>query len=222
MRIRALALSAAVGTLLAAAPSNGSPGITPYAPPPFACSTVHYFGEGQAPDLSGFPDDPLCVDYQKRDITVDNGGAVTFLLAEPARFAIALRKCEYLQTDHWSIQIDPAMTAIVSWDGSYWFDKGLGEGGVLLQNFHIEGQPAGADQVADLVQPLSSQLADQIRAYGAGPNGGGGMTITLPAGDTYQCTPPAASPRHASKRPTNTRGSRVAQTAPQAVLPETR
>ncbi len=54
--------------------------------PPFAATcTVHEFGEGVAPPLSGIPDDPLCVEYAKRDITVTDGGAVRFLAAEPAR-----------------------------------------------------------------------------------------------------------------------------------------
>lgn len=157
--------------------------VAPYQPPPFAkhCH-VRHFGEAVAPPATGYPDDPLCVDYAKRDITVDNGGAVRFLLAEPARFAIAAKPCRYWQQDHWSVQLDRAYAAVVRWDGSYWFDKGRGIGGVLLRNFTVMGQPAGPYQAAAAVATVSPQLADQIRRYGAGPHGGGGMGFSLGGG----------------------------------------
>jgi hypothetical protein len=60
-------------------------GPQPYFAPPFrADCTVQHFREGQAPEPTGHPDDPLCVEYSKRDINLDNGGAVRFLLAEPS------------------------------------------------------------------------------------------------------------------------------------------
>lgn len=157
----------------------------PYAAPPFArhCH-VRHFGEGVAPPASGYQDDPLCVDYAKRDITVDNGGAVRFLLAEPARFAIAARPCRYWQVDHWSVQVDRGFAAVVRWDGSYWFDRGRGTGGVLMRDFRIAGQPAGAAQAAAAVATVSPDLAAQIRRYAAGSGGsGGGMSFTLGSGD---------------------------------------
>src|SRR3954467_14474893 len=157
----------------------------PYADPPFAgkCHFRH-FGEGVAPPPAGYPDDPLCVDYAKRDITVDNGGAVRFLAAEPARFAIAARACRYWQTDHWSAQIDRGFTAVVRWDGSYWFDRGRGTGAVLTRNFRVAGQPVGAAQAAALVGTVSPDAAAQIRRYGAGSHGaGGGMSFSLGGGD---------------------------------------
>ena len=83
-----LVLTALIALLLPGAARADGP--TPYVAPPFAGDcTVHHVGEGEAPDLNGYPDDPLCVAYAKRDITLDNGGAVAFLLAEPSRFAIA-------------------------------------------------------------------------------------------------------------------------------------
>jgi hypothetical protein len=157
----------------------------PYTSPPFAkhCHFRH-FGEAVAPPASGYKDDPLCVDYAKRDITVDNGGAARFVLAEPARFAIALKPCRYWQVDHWSVQIDRGFTAIVRWDGSYWFDKGRGIGAALLRNFRVGGQPAGADQAAAFVGMVSPTLAAQIRRYGAGAGGsGGGSSFDLGGGD---------------------------------------
>ena len=157
----------------------------PYSPPPFAkhCHFRH-FGEGVAPPAKGYPDDPLCVDYAKRDITVDNGGAVRFIAAEPARFAIATRPCHYWQVDHWSVQLDRGFTAVVRWDGSYWWDRGRGIGGVLMSNFRIAGQPAGADQAAAAVATVSPTAAAYIRAYGRGAHGaGGGSTFSLGGGD---------------------------------------
>ena len=175
------AVVAAAASAAAAAPTPPAP----YTPPPFArqCHFRH-FGEGVAPPASGYPDDPLCVDYAKRDITVDNGGAVRFLAAEPARFAIAGKPCRYWQVDHWSVQIDRGFTAVVRWDGSYWWDRGRGLGGVLMRNFSIAGQRAGADQAAAAVATVSPTIAAYIKAYGAGAHGaGGGSTFTLGGGD---------------------------------------
>src|SRR6478672_1812257 len=170
------ALTAAASAAVAApAPTS------PYTPPPFArhCHFRH-FGEGVAPPSAGYSDDPLCVDYAKRDITVDNGGAVRFAAAEPARFAIAGKPCRYWQVDHWSVQIDRGFTAIVRWDGSYWWDRGRGIGGVLISNFRIAGQPSGADQAAAAVATVSPTAAAYIRAYGRGAHGsGGGSTFSL-------------------------------------------
>jgi hypothetical protein len=180
----AVATATVVATGAAAAPKPPSP----YADPPFAhrCHFRH-FGEAVAPPASGYPDDPLCVDYAKRDITVDNGGAVRFVGAEPARFAIAAKPCRYWQIDHWSVQLDRGFTAVVRWDGSYWFDKGRGIGAVLMRHFSIAGQSAGADQAAAAVATVSPTMAAYIRAYGRGGNGsGGGSAFDLGGGDP-QC-----------------------------------
>src|SRR6185369_2911063 len=149
------AIVAALGWLALVTPPARAQSVSPFVGPPFAryCD-VHHFAEGEAPALDGFPEDPLCVEYEKRDITVTNGGAVDFLAAEPARFAIAIPKCRYWQQDHWRIQVQPTDPTVVGWDGSYWFDKGVGDGGARLKNFTIGGQPASPDQVADLVAPL--------------------------------------------------------------------
>jgi hypothetical protein len=184
---RLLAAPAAVLALTATA-AVAAPGPQPPAPyhrPPFAgdCQFRH-FGEGEQPPATGYDDDPLCVDYAKRDITVDNGGAVRFAAAEPARFAIAGRACRYWQVDHWSVQIDRGFTALVRWDGSYWFDKGKGIGAVLMRNFRVAGQPVGAAQAAEAVSTVSPDLAEQIRKYGkSGHGSGGGMSFSLGGGD---------------------------------------
>src|SRR5207249_4568450 len=154
--------------------------VTPYTDPLFAAQcTFHHFAEGEAPPPGALPDEPLCVEYDKRDITATDGGAIRFLAAEPARFAVAVPKWRYWQQDHWSVQGAPDTTAIVHWDGSYWFDKGNGTGAARLRNFAIGDQPAGPDQAADLIAPLDPDLAMVIRRYGEGAGGGGGATFCL-------------------------------------------
>jgi hypothetical protein len=151
--------------------------LAPYIPPPFADDcTVHHFGEGVAPDLTAYPDDPLCVEYAKRNITVDNGGAVAFLLAEPARVAIALPKCQYWQQDHWSVQFSRGDVPVVRWDGSYWFDKGTGQAAGRLRHLTVGGQPASIAEAAALVAPVSPDLAAYLRTFG---HGGSGASVDL-------------------------------------------
>src|SRR5437667_12068390 len=133
--------------LLAAVPATGAAQSSPFVGPPLASQgVVHHFAEAEAPPLDGCTDDPLCVEYEKRDITATNGGAVRFLAAEPARFAIAIPKCRYWQQDHWRVQLAPGDPTIIQWDGSYWFDKGNGTGGAELGNFSLGGQPASPGQ----------------------------------------------------------------------------
>jgi hypothetical protein len=192
---RFAALIVASGVLLAAAPRAAAQRIAPYADPPFGSScTFHHFDEGEAPPPEGIPDDPLCVDYDKRDITASDGGAIRFLAAEPARFAAAIPKCQYWQTDHWSVQVTQNGTPrIVHWDGSYWFDKGNGTGAARLRNFAIDDQPAGPSQAANLIEPLDADLAAVIRQYGEGDGGGGGATICLGAPRDPTCPMPPPS-----------------------------
>jgi hypothetical protein len=164
----AVALATATISLLAAVPAVAASGPGTYRPAPFAghC-TVHHFREAQAPDLTAYPDDPLCVEYQKRDITADNGGAVRFLAAEPSRFAIALPKCRYWQQDHWRVQVDRSAQHLVQWDGSYWFDKGSGRAGAILRHFRVDGHHASAEQAERLIATASPTLAAIVRSYGA-------------------------------------------------------
>lgn len=156
-----------------------TPPVATYHDPPWHCRFQH-FGEDKAPRVGAKEPDPFCVDYAKRDITVDNGGAVRFAEAEPARFAAAGPACRYWQTDHWSVQIDRADGAVVSWDGSYWYDRGKGYGAAIVRHFHLAGQPVGAWQAAAALATVDPQLAAVIRSYGAGPRGGGGASFTLP------------------------------------------
>jgi hypothetical protein len=148
--------------------------VVAYTAPAFQCQFTTY-GEGEAPPLDGAGQDPLCVEYQKRDITATNGGAVGFVLAEPARVAIALPVCQYWQVDHWSVQVSPGDDAVVRWDGSYWFDKGRLTAAAAFQDFRLGGQSISAQRAADAVRPVSPQLADAIEQYGV--SGGFGMAL---------------------------------------------
>jgi hypothetical protein len=146
--------------------------VVPYTSPPFQCRFTRY-GEGEAPPLVVTGRDPLCVEYQKRDITVTNGGAVGFVLAEPARLAIAVPACQYWQVDHWSVQVAAGDDAVLRWDGSYWFDKGRLTAASAFRQFSLGGQGISAQRAADAVRPVSPELAEVIERYGV--SGGFGM-----------------------------------------------
>jgi hypothetical protein len=194
-RVRRLGLAiltaalAAPASAVAAGTADSPSGLQPYVDPSFRCPTVHHYGNGKAPDPLTLKGDPLCVVYNKRDITADNGGLIRFLEAEPARFAVA-GKCRYWQRDHWRIRIDRGLTTVVGWDGSYWFDLKNGSGGGILRHFEIGGQPASAKQAAAAIRPVSPQLAKQIKRFGA-KGGGGGASISFGAGYP-QCAIPGA------------------------------
>ncbi|MCX2184998.1 hypothetical protein KV205_31415 [Streptomyces sp. SKN60] len=151
-----------------------------YTDPPFrpGCQ-VHHFGEGETPPWWLWLEDPLCVDYLKRDITFDDGGALEFLLAEPARFAVALAACRYWQTDHWSVQTTQGATALVAWDGSYWFDKRAQTAAARLTNFRINGQSVGIGDVVIALRDSHPSLADALARYGT-EHGETGLSTELP------------------------------------------
>ena len=69
-------------------------------------------------------------------------GVVEFATQEPARVAAASPKCFYFQTDHWrgSVVQNNAATETYGYDGSYFFDKARGAGGVAVRNFRVAGQ----------------------------------------------------------------------------------
>ncbi|MBQ0986307.1 hypothetical protein KBZ10_17670 [Streptomyces sp. F63] len=139
-------------------------GIGGYTDPAFGDACVfHRYGEGETPPLDLIGTDPVCVEYAKRDITLSNGGALRFLLAEPARFALAIPACRYWQLDHWSVQTHPGGPALVGWDGSYWFDQSTGEAALKARNIKIAGIPATGEEAADALRPYDPALADALR-----------------------------------------------------------
>ena len=135
-------LGACVGaacTLLLASPSLAV-GLAGYdGSNPFNC-TVQSIGLGT--DFPRPDDDPFCVEYDKTHQNVTMLGVVEFLAQEPARVAAAVPKCFYYQHDHWtgSIVQGDARTETYHFDGSYYFDKARGAGGVHVRNFRIAGQ----------------------------------------------------------------------------------
>lgn len=140
--MRRLALIGAVAGLLALPATNvgAAAGPTGYdGSVPFECELQ------QAGTGTEFPHpdaDPFCVEYDKRHQNVTQGGVVEFLSKEPARVAIAGPKCWYFQRDHWTGYVvqDDGSTQTYNWDGSYFYDKARGLGGVYVENFKINGQ----------------------------------------------------------------------------------
>jgi hypothetical protein len=106
---------------------------------PFDCA-LQQLGTGT--DFPHPDADPFCVEYDKRHQNVTELGVVQFLSQEPARFAAAGPKCWYFQRDHWvgSVVQDDGTTQTYKWDGSYFFDKARGVGGVYVENFSVNGQ----------------------------------------------------------------------------------
>ena len=105
---------------------------------PFTCTLQ------QAARGTTFPDpgaDPFCVEYDKTQQNVTELGVVDFISKEPARVAAASPKCVYFQRDHWTGSVVQGQSPeTYHWDGSYFFDKARGIGGVYVENFRIGGQ----------------------------------------------------------------------------------
>ncbi|HEX8075257.1 MAG TPA: hypothetical protein VF545_09775 [Thermoleophilaceae bacterium] len=139
---RAIATGFATALLATLAPhsAGAASGVIGYdGKNPFAC-TLQQLGTG-----TDFPQpeaDPFCVEYDKRHQNATELGVVDFLSQEPARVAAASPKCFYFQRDHWvgSVIQDNQRTQTYAWDGSYFFDKARGIGGVYVENFSFNGQ----------------------------------------------------------------------------------
>ncbi|MFI8294097.1 hypothetical protein ACIGBL_33745 [Streptomyces sp. NPDC085614] len=188
LRVKALMLSLAVPMALMnagsahAAQLGAAPALTvqPFTEPNFAamCSW-HEFGEGVRPPWWLLLVDPLCVEYSKRDITIDDGGALRFLASEPDRFAVTLLTCHYYQKDHWSVQSTTGATPWVTWDGQYWWDKAAQHAGARLTNFRIGGHTAGIGDAVAALRPAFPHLADALSDFGQAA-GESGLTTPLP------------------------------------------
>lgn len=182
MRRRIAVFLASLMVMLTAvsAPAQAAQLSSGYTPPPFGPTcTVYQFGEGEQPPLWMWALDPLCVEYSKRDITFDNGGALMFLLAEPSRFAIATPSCRYWQQDHWSVQTTQGAVPIVTWDGNYWFDKKTRVAAAKINNFRINGVSVGIGDVVIALQNDFPELAAFLSEYGT-EHGETGLSVSLP------------------------------------------
>ncbi|MFJ2061270.1 hypothetical protein ACIOMM_35905 [Streptomyces sp. NPDC087908] len=176
----ALALTVAPGGAHAAPSSPFSAhSAQPFTEPAFAeTCTWHRFGEAVTPPWWLFLVDPLCVEYSKRDITFDDGGALRFLASEPARFAVTLLTCHYYQKDHWSIQQAQGTTPWVTWDGQYWWDKAGQRAGARLTNFRVDGRTVGIGDAVAALRPAFPHLADALDDFGR-TAGESGLTTRL-------------------------------------------
>jgi hypothetical protein len=163
---------------------------------PFAC-TLQQLGTG-----TDYPDpdaDPFCVEFDKTHQSVAEGGMIDFLSKEPARVAAASPKCFYFQHDHWTATIsDGQPPELYHWDGSYFFDKARGVGGVYVENFRIAGQTGDPTQLPGFpeewkpyfsagrggIQATDGVEADPSCATKPNPTGPGGGT---PANGDGKC-----------------------------------
>ena len=158
------AILAALAALLAAAPAAA--GQAPAEPwdgsNPFEC-VLQQLGTGT--DYP-FPDaDPFCVEFDKTNQNVTELGIVGFVAQEPARVAAASPKCFYFQRDHWTASVVQGQPPeAYHWDGSYFFDKARGRGGVFIENFRIGGVPADPT--------LLPGFPEELKPYFAGGRGG--------------------------------------------------
>ena len=138
---------------------------------PFRCK-VQNVGTGvDYPDPGA---DPFCVEFDKTNQNVTDFGIVDFLLNEPARVAAATPKCFYHQTDHWTGSIvQGTEPTLWHWDGSYFFDKARGMGGVHVDNLVVGGLP--------MDPRLVPGFPAQFSPYFTGAGGGAFLTETVPA-----------------------------------------
>jgi hypothetical protein len=193
----AVVVVAAAGGLLLAAPAGAQvPEPTepePYRDPPFTCE-VHDYGT-DAPTLPAPADDPLCVEYDKTNITVSTLEAVDFLAAEPGRVALVAGKCSYWQQDHWVVRAAPDTTPLIEWEGSYWYDARTGTAAGILRGLRVGGEPADGQAFVEAMRPIfGDEAVDELAAF-ADEDGGGGATFALPDGFAYEdCAAPWSEP----------------------------
>jgi len=184
---RSLALAALVlvSAGVAARPAAGQEPPQPYQDPPFTC-VVHDYGAA-APTLPGPDDDPLCVRYDKTHVTISTLEVVDFLVAEPGRVALAAGRCSYWQQDHWVVRAAPGAPALVSWEGSYWYDVRSGTGAAVLRDLRVAGVPVDGAAFVEAMRPVvGDEQADALLAY-ASDGGGGGMSFAVPADGEAMC-----------------------------------
>ena len=169
--MRALVAAVAVGSVLIAATAVAAAPVAPYdGINPFRCK-VQKLGTGTA--YKNPNADPLCVEFDKTNQNLAELGIVDFLLNEPARTAAAVPKCFYYQIDHWTGSIvQGGQPTLWHWDGTYFFDKAKGMGGVHISNLTIGGVPADPS----LLPGFPSEFSPYF-----GP-GEGGAYATLGAG----------------------------------------
>ncbi|MDX6643019.1 MAG: hypothetical protein QOD76_981 [Solirubrobacteraceae bacterium] len=138
-----LAAASAAATVAALVAAGSAGAVDPPSPwdgvNPFVCKV---YNVGTNSDFPPPPDDPFCVEFDKTHQNVTQLGVVDFLSKEPGRVAAVSNKCWYHQSDHWrgSVIQGDATTKTYEWDGSYFYNRATGDGGVYVENFNFNGQ----------------------------------------------------------------------------------
>jgi hypothetical protein len=154
---------ALVIVLAAAGPASAATPVVPWdGTNPFRCENQNV-GTGTAfphPDA-----DPFCVEFDKTQQNITDFGIVDFLAMEPARVAAAVPKCFYFQHDHWTGSIVQGQPPeLWHWDGSYFFDKARGIGGVYVSDLQsaLFGPVTGGVRLVSLgsVDPICAAKVD--------------------------------------------------------------
>jgi hypothetical protein len=157
---------ALVTLVCALVPAGAASATTPVVPwdgaNPFRCENQNV-GTGTA-----FPHpeaDPFCVEFDKTQQNITDFGIVDFLAMEPARVAAAVPKCFYFQHDHWTGSIVQGQPPeLWHWDGSYFFDKARGIGGVYVSDLQsaLFGPVTGGVRLVSLgsVDPICAAKVD--------------------------------------------------------------
>ena len=127
----ALACAAPAG---AAGPPSGWDGTNP-----FDCVLQN---AGMGTTVPNPEADPFCVEYDKTHQNLTELGFVEFVSKEPARVALTNGKCFYFQHDHWrgSVVQEDGSTETWHWDGSYFYNRASGDGGVYVDNMTFNGK----------------------------------------------------------------------------------
>lgn len=185
-RLAGVAVAAAVLAFWTASAGAAQPVMGYDGSNPFECQLQEL---GTGADFADPNADPFCVEYDKTHQNVTELGVVQFLSEEPARFAAAGPKCWYFQRDHWvgSVVQGDGTTQTYKWDGSYFYDKARGLGGVYIENFSINGKTGDPTTLPG--------FPDAWRPY-FGPGRGGVMTA-----DTVRAQPNCVAKAKAAPPP---------------------
>jgi hypothetical protein len=154
---------ALVIALAAASPASAQTPVVPWdGTNPFRCQNQNVGTGVDFPDPGA---DPFCVEFDKTQQNITDFGLVEFLAMEPARVAAAVPKCFYFQHDHWTGSIVQGQPPeLWHWDGSYFFDKAKGIGGVYVSDLRsvLFGPVTGGVRLVSLgsVDPLCAAKVD--------------------------------------------------------------
>jgi hypothetical protein len=154
---------ALVFALAAASPASAQTPVVPWdGTNPFRCQNQNVGTGVDFPDPGA---DPFCVEFDKTQQNITDFGIVDFLAMEPARVAAAVPKCFYFQHDHWTGSIVQGQPPeLWHWDGSYFFDKAQGIGGVYVSDLRsvLFGPVTGGVRLVSLgqVDPICAAKVD--------------------------------------------------------------